>query len=57
MAINRLISTVGHLLPSLISGSIIVCVVLSLPATGPVLLFALNVQYAYTAGVMTLEEA
>ncbi len=38
VAINPLVSTVGYLLPHLISGSVIVSVVLSLPTMGPVLL-------------------
>ena len=54
MAINPLVSTVGYLLPALISGSIIVSVVLSLPTLGPVLLFAIQVEDADTAGVITL---
>ena len=41
MALNPLVSTVGYLLPFLISGSIIVSVVLNLPTEGPLLLRAL----------------
>ena len=41
MALNPLVSTVGYLLPFLISGSIIVSVVLNLPTDGPLLLRAL----------------
>ena len=41
VALNPLISTVGYLLPSLVSGSIIVSVVLSLPTMGPLLLEAI----------------
>ena len=52
VAVNPLISTVGYLLPSLVSGSIIVSVVLSLPTLGPVLLFALQIEDVYTAGVI-----
>jgi len=38
VALNPLISTVGYILPFLISGSVIVSVVLSLPTVGPILL-------------------
>ena len=44
VAINPLISTVGYLLPALVSGSVIVSVVLSLPTMGPVLLDAIQRQ-------------
>ena len=44
VALNPLVSTVGCLLPYLISGSIIVSVVLSLPTLGPVLLQSLYTQ-------------
>lgn len=54
VAINPLISTVGYLLPSLVSGSVIVSVVLSLPTLGPVLLFALKVEDVYTGGIIIL---
>ena len=52
VAVNPLISTVGYLLPSLVSGSIIVSVVLSLPTLGPILLFALQIEDVYTSGVI-----
>jgi len=45
---------VGYLLPSLVSGSVIVSVVLSLPTLGPVLLFALKVEDVYTGGIIIL---
>ncbi len=41
LALNPLVSTLGYLLPVLMSGSIIVSVVLSLPTEGPVLLAAI----------------
>ena len=50
IAINPFISSVGGVLPSLISGSSIVSVVLSLPTTGPVMLRALLSQDMYLAG-------
>jgi peptide/nickel transport system permease protein len=49
VAINPLVSTVGYLLPSLISGSVIVSVVLSLPTMGPLLLVAMQ-TYDYELG-------
>ncbi len=50
IAINPFISTIGWYLPQLISGSVIVAVVLSLPTTGPLLLNALLNQDMYLAG-------
>jgi len=49
-ALNPFISTAGWYLPSLVSGSTIVAVVLSLPITGPLLLRALLSQAMYLAG-------
>ena len=40
----------GYLLPSLVSGSVIVSVVLSLPTIGPVLLEAIRIEDIYVAG-------
>ena len=54
VAINPLVSTVGYLLPALVSGSVIVSVVLSLPTLGPVLLNAIMVQEPYVAGFIIL---
>ena len=54
VAINPLISTVGYLLPSLVGGSVIVSVVLSLPTLGPVLLSAIQQEDTYTAGPIIL---
>lgn len=50
VALNPFISTVGWMLPGLVSGSTIVSVVLSLPTTGPLLLDALQNQDMYLAG-------
>jgi len=50
IAINPMVSTIGWLLPSIISGSAIVSIVLNLPTTGPVLLRALMYQDMYLAG-------
>ncbi|MDP6063545.1 MAG: ABC transporter permease [SAR202 cluster bacterium] len=54
VAINPLISTIGYLLPSLVSGSVIVSVVLSLPTIGPVLLTAITDEDVYLAGFIVL---
>ena len=54
IAVNPLISTVGWLLPELISGAIIVSVVLSLPTTGPLLLRALLSQDMFLAGTFVM---
>jgi peptide/nickel transport system permease protein len=50
IAINPMISTIGWLLPSLVSGAGITAIVLNLPTTGPVLLRALLNQDMYLAG-------
>ena len=50
IALNPFISDIGNLLPQVISGSIIVSIVLSLPTTGPMLLRALRTQDMYLAG-------
>jgi peptide/nickel transport system permease protein len=54
IAINPFISTVGWMLPRLISGSTITAVVLSLPTSGPLLLQALKQQDMYLAGTFIL---
>ena len=50
VAINPIISTVGWLLPTIVSGAAITAVVLSLPTTGVLLLGALVSQDMYLAG-------
>src|SRR5690606_35388026 len=50
VALNPFISTVGWVLPTLVSGEVIVAQVLSLPTTGPLLLSALTSQDMYLAG-------
>lgn len=50
MAINPLVSLIGLQLPSILSGSIIISIVLSLPTTGPLLYRSLRVQDMYFAG-------
>jgi len=54
VALNPLVSTVGYVLPYLISGSIIVSVVLSLYTVGPLLLRALLVEDMFLAGTILL---
>lgn len=54
VALNPFVSTAGWLLPTLVSGSIIVATVLSLPTTGPMLLSALTTQDMYLAGAFIL---
>ena len=53
-ALNPFISTLGYLFPFVVSGSIIVSVVLSLPTVGPVLLRSLVAQDVYLAGTIVL---
>lgn len=50
VAINPVISTLGWMLPQLVSGSVIVAMVLSLPTTGPLMIQALMEQDMYLAG-------
>lgn len=50
IAINPFISTVGWILPEIISGATITSIVLNLPTTGPILLGALRTQDMYLAG-------
>ncbi|MFT6433715.1 MAG: peptide/nickel transport system permease protein [Candidatus Azotimanducaceae bacterium] len=50
IAINPFVSSIGWLLPTIISGEAIVSIVLNLPTTGPLLLQALLSQDMYLAG-------
>lgn len=54
LALNPFVSTVGWVLPSLISGAVIASVVLNLPTVGPLLLNALQSQDMYLAGAFIL---
>lgn len=54
VALNPFVSIIGWILPSLVSGAVIVSVVLSLPTTGPLLLRALLSQDMYLAGTVIL---
>ena len=50
MALNPFIADIGNMLPQIVSGSVIVSAVMSLPTTGPMLLSALQSQDMYLAG-------
>lgn len=50
VALNPMWSTIGYLLPAIISGATIVDVVLNLPTVGPLLLGSLKSQDMYLAG-------
>ncbi|MDB5530707.1 MAG: dipeptide/oligopeptide transporter permease protein [Devosia sp.] len=54
LALNPFVSTVGWVLPSLISGAVIASVVLNLPTVGPILLNSLQSQDMYLAGAFIL---
>src|SRR6266478_2711106 len=54
VALNPFASTVGYLLPYVVSGSIIVSLVLGLPTVGPLLLKALIAQDMFLAGTIVL---
>ena len=53
-ALNPFASTVGYLFPFIVSGSIIVSLVLSLPTVGPLLFKALLAQDLFLAGAILL---
>ncbi|MGB0505926.1 MAG: ABC transporter permease [Pikeienuella sp.] len=54
MALNPFIADIGNLLPQLISGSVLVSVVMSLPTIGPILLSALRSQDIFLSGFILL---
>jgi peptide/nickel transport system permease protein len=54
VALNPFASTIGYILPYIVSGSIIVSVVLSLPTVGPLLLRALIAQDLYLSGAIIM---
>jgi peptide/nickel transport system permease protein len=54
LAMNPIISTIGWLLPHIVSGSIIISVVMSLPTVGPLLLDALIGKDMYLAGSIVM---
>ena len=54
VAINPMVSTIGYILPSIISGATLTAIVISLPTIGPLLLRALQAQDMYLAGSMVM---
>ena len=54
VAINPVVSTVGWVLPGLVSGGAIVAIVLSLPTVGPLLYRALLSEDMFLAGTLVL---
>lgn len=54
VALSPFISTIGWMFPQIISGSVIVSIVLSLPTAGPLLLTSLKAQDMYLAGSFVL---
>ncbi|MCP5368242.1 MAG: ABC transporter permease [Hyphomicrobiales bacterium] len=50
MALNPFVADIGNMLPQVVSGSVIVSAVMSLPTTGPMLLRALQSQDMFLAG-------
>jgi peptide/nickel transport system permease protein len=54
VAINPVVSTIGWVLPGLVSGGAIVAIVLSLPTVGPLLYRALLSEDMYLAGTLVL---
>ncbi len=54
VALNPFISTVGYLLPYIVSGSTVVAIVMSLPTVGPLLYRGLLAQDVYLAGAIVM---
>jgi len=54
MSLNPFIADIGNLLPNLVSGSVLVSLVLSLPTVGPILLSALKNQDQFLAGFILM---
>lgn len=54
VAINPVLSTIGWMLPAIVSGEVLTAIVLNLPTTGPVLFQALRSQDMHLAGAMVL---
>jgi len=54
VALNPIVSTVGWVLPSIVSGTTITAIVLSLPTVGPLLFDALVSQDMYLAGSIVM---
>ena len=54
MALNPFVADIGNLMPQLVSGSVIISVIMSLPTIGPILLQALKSQDIYMSGFILL---
>ena len=54
VALNPFISTVGYILPRVVSGGVIVAMILGLPTIGPTLFSALIGQDMFLAGTIIL---
>jgi len=54
MALNPFVADIGNLMPQLVSGSVIISVMMSLPTIGPILLHALKSQDIYMSGFILL---
>jgi len=54
VALNPFVSTIGWILPNLVSGAVVTAIVLSLPTAGPLMLQALLAQDMYLAGAFVL---
>jgi len=54
MALNPFVADIGNLMPQLVSGSVIISVIMSLPTMGPILLQALKSQDIYMSGFILL---
>ena len=54
IAINPIISTIGWILPQIISGTLVVSIVMALPTTGSLLLNSLRSQDMYLAGSLIM---
>ncbi len=54
MALNPFVADIGNLLPSLVSGSVLVSLVMGLQTIGPILLSALRSQDYYLSGFILL---
>lgn len=54
VALNPFISTIGYILPQIVSGSVIVAIILGLPTLGPTLFSSLVAQDMFLAGTIIL---
>jgi peptide/nickel transport system permease protein len=54
MALNPFVADIGNLAPQLVSGSVMISVVMSLPTVGPILLQALKSQDIFMSGFILL---